>query len=144
MISARNSSPDPLRDWLLPFAVAILSLWPLAQNWTAFLSLFYFEDEWDLIDRWEKSGFGPWCLTTFAENFVPFFKMLWAGAIVSFGGNYFALILLLWLTHAANVFLLVRISRGLGADNIGAALAGIIFGLSSINHESLAWSVQWS
>jgi hypothetical protein len=132
------------RAWLLPLLVAFASLWPLVQNAPAFRELFYFEDEWDLIDLWDRMGFGPWCTTVFAENFVPLFKLLWGGAIVLCGGNYFALVIVLWLTHAANVFLLVRISRRLGADAPAAALAGLIFGLTAINYETLTWTVQWS
>lgn len=138
--------PDssPRRRWLLPLVVSLASLWPLLRNWTAFHQLFYFEDEWDLIDLWDKVGFSSWCTTVFAENFVPLFKLLWGGAIVLSQGSYFTLVVLVWLTHALNVFLLARISRRLGADPAGAALAALVFGLAAVNCETLAWTVQWS
>ncbi len=138
------SDASPRRAWLLPLVVALAALWPLVHNWAAFHQLFYFEDEWDLIDLWNQVGFSAWCTRVFAENFVPLFKLLWGGAIVVSGGSYFALLAALWLTHALNVFLLVRLARRLDADAASAAFAGLVFGLTAINLETLAWSVQWS
>ena len=137
-------TPTSRAPLLFLFALALASLWPVLQNLHAFRTLFYFEDEWDLIDLWDKTGFTSWVGTVFAENFVPLFKAAWGGAIVAFGGSYFALVLLLWLTHAANVFLLSRIATRLGANWGGTALAGLIFGLAWINFETLGWTVQWS
>ncbi len=143
MKSSPAPSPPSTPRWL-PFAVGLAALWPLLQNLHAFRTLFYFEDEWDLIDLWDKTGFGPWVGAVFAESFVPLFKLLWGGAIVLGGGSYFVLVALVWLTHAANAFLIVRLAQRLGAGRAGAAFAGLLFGLTWVNYESLAWTVQWS
>lgn len=140
-----TSSPAKSRSAaVLVGIVVVLSLSPLLANLPAFRSLFYFQDEWDLIDQWNKQGAWPWMWTTFAENFVPLFKALWSGAIVAGGGSYFFLLALLWLNHALNTWLVVRLSRRLGAGLWGAAIAGTIFGVAWINFETLTWTVQWS
>lgn len=136
--------PRRFSGWLVPALIGLLALWPLVSHWTAFSQLFYFEDEWDLMDLWAKVGFGPWCTRVFAENFVPLFKFLWGGLIVASGGNYFALILAVWFTHALNAALLVRTALHLGASAATSAVAGVVFGLAAVNFETLAWSVQWS
>jgi hypothetical protein len=124
--------------------VAIVSLWPLAAHLPAFRSLLYFQDEWDLIDLWDKIGFGSWLTTTFAENFVPLFKLSWSGVIVASGGSYLALLIVLWLNHALNVFLLVRLAGRFSGGLAGGALAGLAFGLAWVNYETLTWCLQWS
>lgn len=139
---------SPIRStWLstgLGAGTVVISFWPLLRNLPAFRALFFFEDEWDLIDLWDKVGFSAWVSTTFAENFVPLFKLAWGGSIAAFGGSYFALVLLLWLTHAFNVWLVFRVSEHFSGSRLAAAFAGSVFGLAWINYETLTWTVQWS
>ena len=138
-----SSSKSPVRFWPALVA-ALLTFFPLLQNQRDFRALFYFEDEWDLLNFWDQRGFGPWAGQVFAENFVPFFKTIWGGSILFFDGSYFALIVLLWLTHALNAALLCRIAQRLGCGVSVALLTAAVFGLSPLHYESLGWSVQWS
>lgn len=142
-----NSTKSQSRSraaWRLAALVGALSFSPLLWNLTAFRTLFYFQDEWDLIDTWDRVGTQDWIVTVFAENFVPLFKALWGGAIVAGNGSYFVLVVLVWATHAFNTFLLVRMCAAIGGSRMSAALAGVVFGLAWINYETLAWTVQWS
>jgi hypothetical protein len=121
-----------------------VALAPLALYHGLFSRLFWFGDEFDLIDQIDRLGFWNWLWRTFAENFVPLFKVLWGGAVLGFHGSYAAMIALLWLTHAANVVLLGRVMRTCGIAWTGVILAQAVFGLTSVNLETLAWTVQWS
>lgn len=135
---------DQIRPWQICFAAGVISLWPLIQSSTDFAALFYFEDEWDLLNMWAQTDFPHWAGSAFAENFVPLFKLIWGGTIYWFKGGYFTLIVLLWLNHALNVVLLTRLMQRLGSGTIIAGLSGLMFGLSPLHLETLAWSVQWS
>jgi hypothetical protein len=133
------------RDFTLALLlIALFSLTPLIIHFNHFSALFWFGDEIDLIRQIDSGGFWPWTLGTFAENYVPLFKTLWGGALYLFNGSYFAMILLLWLTHFLNTFLLGRIMISAGAGLFSSCLAMITFGVSFTTVESLGWSVQWS
>jgi hypothetical protein len=109
-----------------------------------FARLYWYADELDLIDQFDRLGFWHWTGLAFAENFVPLFKLLWGGGIFLFHGSYAAMIAILWLTHALNVGLLGRVMRTCGLPWMAVAVAQIAFGLTAANYETLAWSVQWS
>ena len=117
---------------------------PYLLHRSLFARLFWFGDEFDLIDQIDRMGFWHWVGKVFAENFVPLFKVLWGGAALLLGGSYGAMIALRWLTHALNVALLGRILRTCGLSWTAVFLAQVLFGLSPANYETLAWSVQWS
>jgi hypothetical protein len=129
--------------WILAAAGAA-ALVPLILYHRMFARMFWFGDEFDLIDQIDRLGFWHWMWLAFAENFVPLFKLLWGGGVFIFGGSYAAMIWLLWLTHALNVVLLGRVMRTCGLPWPAVAFTLITFGLSSTNIETLAWSVQWS
>jgi len=146
----RPTRPNPTADapgrldrWIL-LASGVLALMPLVAYHRLFARLFWFGDEFDLIDQFDRIGFGHWLWTVFAENYVPLFKLLWGGAIFLFDGSYAAMIVLLWLTHGLNVAFLGRVMRACGLSWTAVAVALIAFGLTAANFETLAWSVQWS
>jgi hypothetical protein len=123
---------------------ALAALLPLVVFVASFKNLFWFGDDWDLTSDMARYGAVAWAFQPFAENFVPLFKLLWAVAIVVFGGSYFAMIVLIWITHAANVLLLGLL---LGESAFGLAeilFVTLGFGLTWTNYESLAWATQWS
>jgi hypothetical protein len=117
---------------------------PYAIYHKLFMQLFWFGDEFDLIDQIDRIGFWHWACLPFAENFVPLFKILWGGAVIGFGGSYSTMIAIVWLTHALNVALLGRLMRTCGLSWTAVFLAQVIFGLTPTNCETLALSVQWS
>jgi hypothetical protein len=131
---------DRVGIWVLAAATAI----PLAWCLEDFRALFWFGDDWDLLNQISQQGFRPWVGTTFAENFVPLFKILWGAAVHIGGGSYFFMVCALWATHMANTWLLARLLRRGGLGVTATVLASVIFGLESSNIESLAWAVQWS
>jgi hypothetical protein len=129
--------------WLL-LAPGLLALVPYLVYHRMFNRLFWFGDEFDLIDQIDRLGFWRWTWLAFAENFVPLFKVLWGGSVIAFGGSYVAMIAVVWLTHALNVVLLGRLMRSCGFAWGAVLVAQIVFGLAPSNLETLAWSVQWS
>lgn len=137
-------SDDRQRESWLPWAAGLASLLPLIWCHGLFAELWWFGDDWDLLDQIARQGLGPWTFRVFAENFVPLFKLLWGGVAVTAGGGYLPMIYALWLTHALNVTLLARLLRRTGFGWAGTLFTSLTFGLTSANHESLAWSVQWS
>ena len=139
-------TPLPSRNgesWIL-LASAVAALAPYAIYHRLFLQMYWFGDEFDLVDQFDRLGFWRWVWLAFAENFVPLFKVLWGGAVLAFGGSYAAMIALVWLTHALNVGLLGRLMRTCGLPWLAVLLAQVVFGLTVENYETLAWSVQWS
>ena len=132
------------REWPLLLAGALVALVPYFLNRDLFARLFWFGDELDLIDQFDRIGFWHWVWLVFAENFVPLFKVLWGGAVFAFGGSYGAMILLVWLTHALNVALLGRVMRACGLSWTAVFTAQVLFGLTPGNYETLGWSVQGS
>jgi hypothetical protein len=128
--------------WLLP--AGLLAMLPLLVLKREFGQLFWFGDEWDLIDLIDRMGFWKWTWMVFAENFVPLFKIMWGGCLHLFGGSYWAMLLILWSTHALNTILMGRVMRTCRFDWPAIWLAQVIFALTPINVETLGWSVQWS
>ena len=131
-------------DALILFASGCLALLPYLVYHEFFARLFWFGDEFDLIDQIDHLGLWKWMWLMFAENFVPLFKGLWGGEVLLFGGSYAAMIATLWITHAVNVALLGKVMRTCGLSWTAVFLAQVAFGLTPGNIETLAWSVQWS
>jgi hypothetical protein len=146
-----SAAPDSPRDrpaasrdgWVL-LASACLALIPYLAHLGIFSRLFWFGDEFDLIDQMNRLGFWHWVWLVFAENFVPVFKVLWGGGVLLFGGSYAAVICAVWLLHALNVWLLGRLMRACELPWAAVFFAQAAFGLTSGNIETLAWSVQGS
>ena len=83
-------------------ASSLVSLLPLVVCWGQFRYLFFFHDDWEMLDGAARLGLGRWLIEPFAgEGVFPLFKLMWLGAVHLTGGSYFGMILLLWLTHAA-------------------------------------------
>ncbi len=139
-----SARATPLRENLVLAAAGLVSLAPYLAHLGLFGRLFWFGDEFDLIDQIDRLGFWRWVWLAFAENFVPLFKVLWGGGVLAFGGSYAAMIGLVWLVHALNVALLGRLLRTCGLPWGAVLLAQAAFGLSPTNLETLAWSVQGS
>lgn len=97
-----------------------------------------------MIDQIDRIGFWPWVWLPFAENFVPLFKLGFGGLIFGGHGSYLFLLVTIWVVHATNVGVLVGWLRELGIPAVAAVAAGLIFGLSGSNLETLTWPVQSS
>src|ERR1035438_5327332 len=139
----RDRAPGSSDRWIL-LAAGCLALAPFVAYHRMFGRLYWFGDEFDLIDQIDRIGFWRWIWLVFAENFVPVFKLLWGGGVLAFGGSYLAMVATVWLTHALNVALLGRVMRTCGLSSVAVICAQVAFGLSPANIETLAWTVQWS
>lgn len=136
-------APFPRVSRVAWLAAAFVLLVPVV-NFSAFSHLFWFGDELDLLDQIDRIGFWRWVWLPFAENFVPLFKLGFGGLIFGGHGSYLFLLMTIWVVHAANVGVLVGWLRELGIPAAAAVAAGLIFGLSGSNLETLTWPVQSS
>jgi hypothetical protein len=131
-----------MRRKLLLLAVLFFSL-PLLLYWGQFKHLYWFHDDWELIDGWSRAG-SAWIWCPMAENLSPVFKLLWIAAVGILKGSYSAMIVLLWVTHLSIVGLLAWVLARSGFPNDATAIAVITLGLSWTNIETLGWATQWS
>ena len=125
-------------------AACLICFLPLLLSYSSFRKLWYFGDDWDQLSEMANRGFLDWMLRPFAENFVPLYKLLWAGALHVFGGSYFALITLVWITHILSLLLLARVLKRCEAPPAAIICAVLTLGMPWSNIESLAWSTQWT
>lgn len=126
-----------IRPALPPFA-CLLCLAPFLLCYRAFTRLWFFGDDWVQLSEMDRVGFFPWLLRPFAENLVPLFKVIWAGAIHVFDGSYFALIALLWTVHLVKLLLFAKVLTRLQFPSLAVVCAVLSAGLPWTNIESLA------
>lgn len=138
------AAPDTRLTRALPWCAGVVALLPFLIWYREFGKLFWFGDDFFLLDQLAQMGLRDWTLQVFAENFVPFFKLLWGGATIAFGGSYAAMLWLLWLTHALNTIVLARLLQTAGFPRFAIMATALVFALTPVNIESLGWSVQWS
>jgi len=127
-----------------PWLYAVAALGPMLWCWGYVSDLFWFGDDWDLLDQIWTEGFWRWMARPFAENYTPVFKTLWTGAVRTSGGNYSVMMAVNWITHAGSVGLFAIWLRRSGFDTLVVGLSALGLGLAVANLESLAWSVQFS
>lgn len=126
-------------------AAALVSLLPLLVYWRNFQHLFFFHDDWELLDGCSTQTLPQWLAQPFlGEGILPLFKLLWITAVQWLGGSYLALIVLLWLTHWLLAILLGLLLSRMGVSIKAAVFAVLMFGLSWTNLETPSWSMQWS
>jgi hypothetical protein len=128
----------------LPWLAGLLALAPLLLWHRQFAELYWFGDDFLLVDEIAMMGLKHWLFVFFTESFVPLFKLGWGSALQLCGGSYLAMLWLLWLTHAANTLLFGRLLLRAGFPWFAALFAQLVFALTPGNIETLAWSVQWS
>ncbi len=128
----------------LPWIAGLCALSPFLIWYREFKKLFWFGDDFFLLDQIAQMGLPKWSTLVFSENFVPLFKVLWGNAVFWFGGSYLAMLWLLWLSHALNTLLFTRILQRAGFPFFATLFSVLIFALSPVNIETLGWSVQWS
>jgi hypothetical protein len=127
--------------WLMAFA----TLLPLLVFAGEFQKLYWFHDDWDMLDGASRLGLWRWVPQPFlGESVIPVSKLLSIGAVRLFSGSYFAMIALLFATHAANVWLYGEVLTRLQVPAIAIAFALVTFGLAWSNIETLLWFIQWT
>lgn len=145
-VSAEPSPATPAtQDSIVPaVACGLVALAPFLLWYQAFTQLFWFADDFFLVDQIAMMGVGHWVGVAFAENFVPLFKLLWSAVLFGADGDYRGMLWALWLTHALNTFLLTRVVQAAGLPRFAVWFVPLVFALTPANLESLGWSVQWS
>jgi hypothetical protein len=141
----RRRFPLPSRwEAFLPWVAGLAALAPFAIWHASFARLFWFGDDYFLVDELAQMGFWKWTWQPFTESFVPVFKLCWGGVLLGTDGSYGAMLLALWLTHAANTVMLGRLLLRAGFAWPAALATQLVFALTPANLETLGWSVQWS
>lgn len=126
-------------------ASSLASLIPLIACWPQFARLFFFHDDWVMLDGANRLGLARWLVEPFlGEGLFPLFKLLYLGAVHLTGGSYFGLLLLLWLTHAVICLLFGWLLARFDLPPAAIAFALLTFGLSWTNLETLDWVMQWN
>jgi hypothetical protein len=139
----KYSRPDTSHSIVI-WTAGLASLLPHVVFSHSFQQLYFFHDDWELLDGAARSNLWEWLFQPFlGESIIPVFKLLWLGAIHLFGGSYFAMICLLWATHVAICLLLGWLLARFGVPPAGIAFAVLTFGLAWSNIETLGWSMQW-
>jgi len=124
---------------------ALASMLPLIVWWRQFALLFFFHDDWDLLQGASINAFIPWLFQPFVgEQAIPLFKFLWIAAVRLSGGSYLALVVLLWVTHFAILLLFGWLLLRIGLSAPASAIAVVTLGLPWSNMETLGWAMQWS
>lgn len=125
--------------WLMAFA----ALLPFIVFAGELAKLYWFHDDWDMLDGASRLGLWRWAPQPFlGERVIPVSKLFSIAAVRLLGGSYFAMIALLFATHAVNVWLYGGILRRLQAPAIAIAFALATFGLAWSNIETLGWFTQ--
>jgi len=126
-------------------AGSIASLLPLFVCWPLFHRLFFYGDDWEMLDGASRLALGRWLAEPFlGEGIFPLFKLLWLGAGRLTGGSHFGMILLLWTTHLAICLLFGWLLARFELPAAAIAFALLTFGLSWTNLETLVSPMQWN
>jgi hypothetical protein len=129
--------------WLPPL-LGGAALVPFLAQYGYFRQLFYFGDEFPLINEINTQPFGHWLWYPFVENILPLFKLCWGGVIVKGSGAYLDLLWAAWMVHACTVGLMGAWMRRAGFGWSSVAVCGSIFAWSASQVETLTWTVQVS
>ncbi len=125
-------------------AGAAASLFPLIFHARSFRQLYFFHDDWLMIDGADRLPIWQWLFQPFlGESVIPVFKLLWLVAVTVFGGGYFWLICLQWITHLVICILFGTLLARFHLPAAAIAFAVLTFGLAWSNIETLGWFMQW-
>lgn len=130
--------------WLLCLGFVLASLSPIAARYHRWGRLFWFGDDWDLINKLQILGFRRWLFDPFAESFCPIGKLVYGAMVVRPGARY---IDFLWATQGlrALMFLLVAVAvrRALStAAAVVFAVFSLLYLVSPSGVEVFAWAPQ--
>jgi hypothetical protein len=124
---------------------ALVSMLPLLVWWRQFAVLFFFQDDWELLQGAANNDLIQWLFQPFlGEGVLPLFKLLWIVAVRASGGSYLFLMVLLWATHFAILLTFGWLLLRFHLSATAAAIAILTLGLPWTNLETLGWSMQWS
>jgi hypothetical protein len=137
------ATADSRLERFAPALVCLLCLSPLVLQWSRFRNLYWFHDDWDLTSKMQRLPFPVWLNERYGENFSPVFNALWNGAILLVRGSYLGMILVVWATHLAILFLLAAILKRCGFSWQARGVAVVTLGMTWSNIETLGWAACW-
>lgn len=127
-------------------------MFPLKKNYQFFLlllvtalivhwggSVFYYWDEWSVLQRFYLEGL-PTIFNRHNEHFVPIFFGLYWAEVRLFGNFYQGLLLITALLHALNGVLLAKFLERLNCKSKTAQLAALLYVGSSLHAEVFDWA----
>lgn len=129
---------------LLPWLGGVAALLPFLLCLGEFQKLYWFGDDYLLLDQMTVMTPLEWTTRVFAENFVPLFKLLWSAGVMGGGGSYLAMLGVMWITHAFNTVFLGLLLRRAGFPWFAMVATQLVFALTTANLETLGWATQWS
>ncbi len=144
MIEGTSQPARPRRTDKVVLLAACASFLPLLLQWRQFRALFWYQDDWDLLDSLDRHGIIRWIQQPFAENLAPVFKLVWYAVVRGAGGGYTTMICSLWICHAANVSAFYVLLRRVGLSRSSALISALTVAVSWTNLETLGWSPQLS
>lgn len=139
-----NETPRPEVSMAFVLAGALCGWFPLIWHFEYFWQFFYFMDEWDLINKMDLLGYQNWVFGFFAENFVPVFKLIWSGLIVSGNGNYHFIMVFGFLLHSLILLLIGYLLRMWGFGVFTILFSQLVVGVNYTHIEVLTWTSQYS
>ena len=139
-----RSNRGAAAPWVLGLAFVLLSLSPIAARHRRWSRLFWFGDDWDLLNRLQTLGFWRWLFDPFAESFCPIGKVVYGAMVFRSGASYRDF---LWATQVlrAVMFLLVALAlRRVCSTYAAGVFAGfsLLFLVSPAGVEIFAWAPQ--
>jgi hypothetical protein len=139
-----DATATHLRNRLLTGAIGLAAFLPLLLFFGDFSNLYWFHDDWDMLDGAARLGLWRWLLEPFLhESVIPVSKLLWYAAVRATGGSYFAMIALVFVTHAANVWLFGEVLHRQRFPAAAIFFALATFALPWTNLETLGWAMQF-
>ena len=124
---------------------ALASMLPLVIWWRRFTLLFFFHDDWELLQGASTNALAPWLFQPFVERAdYSVIQIPLDRDRVVLGGSYLAMMVLLWATHFAILLLFGWLLLRLGLSAPASAIAVVTLGLPWSNLETLGWAMQWS
>lgn len=131
------------RERIVIWMIAFAALLPLIIFSTDFAKLYWFHDDWDMLDGASRLGLWRWLSEPFlGESVIPVSKALGLATVRLSGGSYFGTIALLFAAHSANVALYGHVLRRLRLPAHVFAFALATFALPWTNIETLGWAMQ--
>jgi len=146
MSDSTDFTPHP-PPWFVrhyPLLLGVLGLLPFVIYSATIAKLFWFGDDFDLVGQINRVGLWTWIAKPWVESYSPVFKFVWGSSVFVFHGSYFAMLALVWVSHAIAVVLFGYLLRLAGFGWMAVASALAIVGLAWTNVETLCWSVQLS
>jgi hypothetical protein len=130
--------------WTMSVTFLLLSLSPIVARKNRWSRLFWFGDDWDLLNRLQLLGFRRWLFNPFAESFCPIGKLVYGAMVLRPGASYTDF---LWATQILRALMFGLVALALrrvlstGAAAVFAAFS-LLYLVGPSGVEVFAWAPQ--